>query len=357
MNSPSILVVDDQPYNFDVIESLLHNQGYQLHYAASGKEAIDTLKIFQPDLILLDVAMPDMDGIEVCQQIKTMPEWQHVPIIMVTALNTKVDLAHCLEAGADDFISKPVSGLELRARTQSMLRIKQQHDQMQASLKLREEMAAMMVHDLRNPLTSILLGLSTLEHFESSPDERLAIIAQIRLSGQTLQSLIDDLLILSKLESGNLCLNRANCNPSDLINAAIAGFQTMAAQRNIQLIGQLPDWDGHISVDINMFRRVLDNLLANALKFSPRNGQIIVSAEYVDPEIVKIRVSDFGLGVPHELRQKIFEKYEIGTVLQDVSQIGLGLAFCKMVVEAHGGTIGVHDNQPKGAVFEIALSA
>jgi diguanylate cyclase (GGDEF)-like protein len=138
MNKPSILVVDDEPDNFDVIETFLSNtkesghgnQDYQLHYAASGKDAIASLEIFQPDLILLDVMMPDMDGIEVCKKIKAMPQWSAVPIIVVTALTTKKDLAQCLFAGADDFISKPVNRLELTARVRSMIRIHQQYQQL-----------------------------------------------------------------------------------------------------------------------------------------------------------------------------------------------------------------------------------
>jgi len=128
---PSILVIDDEPDNFDVLETFLSYQEYRLHYAASGREAIALLDTFQPDLILLDVMMPDMDGIEVCQHIKAMPPWESVPIIMVTALASKHDLARCLAAGADDFISKPVNRLELTARVRSMLRIRQQYQQLE----------------------------------------------------------------------------------------------------------------------------------------------------------------------------------------------------------------------------------
>ena len=131
MNLASVLIIDDEADNFDVIETILGDQDYQLHYAASGQDAIAYLDTFQPDLILLDVMMPVMDGIEVCQRIKALPEWQTVPIIMVTALNSKEDLARCMNAGADDFISKPLNSLEFRARVSSMLRIKEQHDRLE----------------------------------------------------------------------------------------------------------------------------------------------------------------------------------------------------------------------------------
>ena len=115
MNSPSILVVDDEPNNFDVIETFLSGLNYQLHYAADGKDAIASLDTYNPDLILLDVMMPEIDGIEVCRQIKGMLKWQAVPIIIVTALNSKLVLDRCLNAGADDFIDKPINAVELRA--------------------------------------------------------------------------------------------------------------------------------------------------------------------------------------------------------------------------------------------------
>lgn len=164
MNKPSILVIDDEPDNFDVIEALLSptedseksdqsNQDYDLHYAASGKDAIAALDTFQPDLILLDVMMPDMDGIEVCKQIKAMPQWSAVPIIMVTALTTKKDLAQCLFAGADDFISKPVNRLELVARVRSMIRIYQQYQELATFNNKLESMVQQRTSQLQNMIS------------------------------------------------------------------------------------------------------------------------------------------------------------------------------------------------------------
>lgn len=133
----SVLVVDDEPNGFEVIEALLFREGYNLSYASGGLEALNSLDQIKPDVILLDVMMPDFDGIDTCIRIKSNQSWCHIPIIMVRALNSKEDLAQCLDAGADDFIGKPITGLELRARVRSMLRIKKQHDSLQATLKLR----------------------------------------------------------------------------------------------------------------------------------------------------------------------------------------------------------------------------
>lgn len=130
MPQPTILVVDDEPFNFDVIDLYLKGLDYSLHYASSGESALDCLQGYNPDLILLDVMMPGMDGIEVCKRIKSHQHWRLVPIMVVTALTSREDLARCLDAGADDFISKPLNRSELRARVNSMLRIKRQFDEM-----------------------------------------------------------------------------------------------------------------------------------------------------------------------------------------------------------------------------------
>lgn len=355
MSISSVLVIDDEPINFDVIQAALNGQNYVLNFVGDSQEAIASLDIFQPDVILLDIMMPDMDGIELCQRIKAMPQWQSVPIIMVTALATKEDLARSIEAGADDFISKPVSVIELRARVKSMLRIKQQYDNLQLLLELREDMVKMVVHDLRNPLTNILLGLDILELLNISPEKKQAKISQIRLSGQYLQSLINDLILFAKIESGKVQLKRTKTDLSALIKSVFLEHEGISNQKEIELVSHLPKPNSIIDVDVDMFHRVLDNLLSNAIKFSPTQSKIVISLDYPVSGGARIQVADLGEAVPDILRQKIFEKYEIGTLMKDISQIGLGLAFCKMVVEAHGGKIGVKSNQPRGSIFEIIL--
>ncbi len=192
MNKPSILVVDDEPNNFDVIEALLSNSGdseqenqdYQLHYAANGKDAIASLDAFQPDLILLDVMMPEMDGIEVCQHIKAMTKWRAVPIIMITALTDKKDLAQCFLAGADDFISKPVNRLELTARVRSMIRIHHQYQQLTAFNTQLEAMVqartaqlqTMIFEDALTHLSSRLSLLQKLSERLQAGESSLALV-------------------------------------------------------------------------------------------------------------------------------------------------------------------------------------
>jgi two-component system sensor histidine kinase/response regulator len=352
---PAILIIDDEPDNFDVIDALLDSEGYDLSYVSNGQQGLDLLQAFLPDVILLDVMMPQMNGIEFCQKFKSNSAWKHIPVIMVTALTSKEDLSQCMAAGADDFISKPVNGLELRARVRSMLRIKQQYDALQATLNLREDLSNMIVHDLRNPITGIILSAEILRITEYLPERQQQKTGQIITAAQKLQSMVDSLLLMAKLESGKMILQRTEVDLFDLCSAAVADIEQVAQHKKLNILSDLPQPGGRISLDQNLFRRVLDNLLSNAMKFAPPNSNIIVHADYPAPGKAKIQVADFGTGVKQEMQQVIFEKYEIGNLMQGVSQIGLGLAFCKMTIEAHGGRIQVENNQPQGAIFTVEI--
>ncbi|MBE7380817.1 MAG: EAL domain-containing protein [Leptolyngbya sp. SIO1E4] len=169
---PSILVVDDEPDNFDVIEALLNGEEYDFYYAPGGQQALSQLTHFQPDVILLDVMMPDMDGMEVCRHLKRMPEWSTIPVIMVTALTAKEDLAKCMAAGADDFISKPVSRIELRARVKSMLRIRRQYQTLsdfnrQLESTVQQRTSELYQRIFQDPLTQLPSRAFLLQHLQT----------------------------------------------------------------------------------------------------------------------------------------------------------------------------------------------
>ena len=357
MNKPQlILVVDDRVSNFDVIESLLFKENYDLKYSEGGLQALDLLTKIHPDLILLDVMMPGMDGIEVCQRIKSNSHTCHIPIVMVTALDSRENLASCFKAGADDFISKPINSIELRARVKSMLRIKRQYDSLKESLQMRDDMSTMLIHDLRNPVGNISFACELLLGGELSQKQRKKV-EQILNSGQRLSALIDDLLIMAKMESGKLKLDLAPVYINNLIEQTASNFVLLASKNGIQLVTQLLETDRKVLIDVGLFRRLIENLLSNAIKFSPIDSHIAIKIQDLEsPEQkLKIQVSDFGRGIKDELKQCIFSKYEIGTKCKNINQIGLGLAFCKMVVEAHQGKIFVEDNYPKGSIFNVQI--
>lgn len=352
---PKILIIDDEPDNFDVIEALLYNEGYELSYVANAEQAFDFLNYTQPDVILLDVMMPQMNGIEFCKTFKSNSVWKHIPIIMVTALSSKEDLYQCLLAGADDFISKPVNGIELRCRVHSMLRIKQQYDSLQETLYLREDLSNMIVHDLRNPLTAIMMSAEILQFTDYSPERQEKKTHQILMNVKKLQSMIDSLLIMAKLNSGKMMLQLTDTDIVDICNSAVDDIELIIHQKNLELITKLPPRGIKTSIDATLCRRVIDNLLSNAIKFAPTNSQIFLYVDYPQTGKVRIQIVDSGPGVKEELKDIIFDKYEVGTLIKGVSQIGLGLAFCKMTVEAHGGYIQVENNLPTGAIFTVEI--
>lgn len=352
-----VLIVDDEPYGFDVIEAHLFREDYELIYLSSGQEALNQLDNIQPDVILLDVMMPGLDGIQTCSQIKSNRHWQPIPIIMVTALNSPEDLARAFAAGADDFITKPVSGIELRARVRSMMRIKQQYEALEDTLRLREDLSNMIVHDLRNPLASILLSSELLLQYgiEEKHQEKIKIING---SARQLNTMINDLLVLAKMESGQMLLNLVEVNLNELVNKTLEQFNAIAQAKNQQLACCLPEASQTIQADASLLSRVLDNLISNAIKFSPRKSTITLEVEYLNaapPHQAVIRTRDQGPGIEEDLKQRIFDKYEVGTLMSGVTQVGLGLAFCKMVIEAHQGSIFVEANPPKGSVFTVTI--
>jgi two-component system, sensor histidine kinase and response regulator len=215
---PSILVIDDEPNNFDVIQVLLGNQGYIFHYASSGQRALDRLlggaanreQHFQPDLILLDVMMPELDGIEVCRRIKASPHWQSVPIIMVTALSDKADLARCMATGADDFLTKPVHRVELLARVASRLRFKQQYDRLQIAkqkLVAKGDLMATMTDRIIPPVNDVLDATQRLATTALTPEQQ-GSVDTVLINSEILLAVVKKLVDIARSDMGDLDLKQ-----------------------------------------------------------------------------------------------------------------------------------------------------
>lgn len=376
MNTPSILVVDDEPNNFDVIETFLNEQDYILHYAAGGQEALDSLDIFLPDVILLDVMMPGLDGIEVCRRIKAMPQWHPVPIIMVTALTSKEDLARCIEAGADDFISKPVNSLELRARVKSMLRIKQQYDRINTLYSLQENtidvlqnnldelcgnLAYTLPHELNTPLNGIfgVVGLLVEDYEEMSSEEihELLVIAQKSL--QRLEKLTKRFFQYAQLEMFSNNPKTAevrNTLPAKISTQTIIKNTTKnkaeSVDRTGDLVWDIADLEVCIAEKDLVF--IVDELLENAFKFSHAGTPVQILTQLKEGEFHLI-VADQGRGMTPDQISKMgaFIKFD----LKDYQQqgIGLGLKIVKRLVENNGGKFLISSVYKQETTVHITL--
>jgi len=373
----SILVVDDEPDNFDVIEVLLNvnEQNYTLHYASGGEEAIANLEMFQPDLILLDVMMPSIDGIEVCRQIKAMSAWQSVPIIMVTALSTKEDLARCLEVGADDFISKPVSGLELRARVKSMLRIKHQYDLIKTLSHLQENtinllqnnldqlcgsLVSTLPHELNTPLNGVfgVIDLLVEDHQNMSTEEVQELLKMAQQSAQRLQKLTKRFLQYARLEmlaNNPKTAQIENINPKvsthilieNVVKAQAEGFDRLG-----DVVCDLEDIE--VSIVDRDFLSIVNELLENALKFSQPNTPVQINSQLKNGKFY-LAISDLGRGMMAEQIAKIGAFTQFERKYYEQQGIGLGLKIVKKITELYGGEFLVSSVYHQGTTVSIEL--
>ena len=352
-----ILIIDDDADVCDTYDAFLLDDAYDLYFAHNGGEGLVRAMEISPDLILLDVMMPDMDGFEVCNYLKSDTKLKHIPVILITALESRQALMLGFEAGADEFLPKPVRGGELRVRVRSMLRIKKLYDQLIETLCLREELVNMIVHDIKNPL-SVIMGLSQVLKMQITDPGHSDYVEKIWEQGQRLNLYLTDMLMLTKLEAGSPILNCAAVDMNQLVLESEKNNKIIAQARKVDIVTELPEESRKVSVDANLFQRLLDNLISNALKFAPPETRITLRVSYPNHSShqVRIQVADEGPGISEAHHERIFEKFEVAKLKHDgVQQVGLGLAFCKMVAEAHKGIISVEANSPKGSVFTVEI--
>ncbi|MAU00042.1 MAG: hybrid sensor histidine kinase/response regulator [Anaerolineaceae bacterium] len=347
----------------EVIAEQLSVEPYRVTQITGGLKLLEKFDKLKPDVILMDVMMPIMNGYDVCQEIKQNPARSHIPVILVTALNSREDMLKGLETGADEFLSKPVNGAELRARVRTMLRIKNQYDSLQSVMQLREDLAHMLIHDMRNPLTvATLYNNILLKRNQLSPrDKEYAVLVRDGL--RNLAGFLDEILTTAKMEEGLLKPTSQPNDISQLITNVVEGQREVARLQGLQLMLDLPQERRSACIDATLFKRVLDNLLSNAFKYAPDQSQITLRLRYLGDEnniphtpSFRLQVMDQGPGIAPENYDRIFNKYEVVTLKQSgQEQIGLGLAFCKLVVEAHNGRIYVSPNLPQGAIFNVEM--
>ncbi len=374
MKPQNILIVDDEPVNVKILKAMLSPEGYQILTASSGPEALVLVDENLPDIILLDVMMPEMDGFEVCRRIKTQENLRVIPVLMVTALQDKIHRQKAMEAGADDFLSKPIDRIELLIRVKSLLRIKQYSDEQLESLKLlkqknrqleelervKDGLTNMIIHDLRGPLTSISMNID-LSLMKLRQDVHIKKF--LHNAGSYciyLNEMIEGLLEVHKMEEGKIEIDASVIDPPALFSEIVEQYRPQIEAKQIALSCNICPDAPALEADYRLIRRVIGNLLDNAIRHTPCQGKIEISfGPEPSGEGILVKISDNGQGIQEKYRCRIFDKFEqVKLKKKGVStgSVGLGLAFCKMAVELHGGKIGVEDGlEGKGCSFFFTL--
>ncbi len=358
-DAPVILVADDVPANVELLFDQLHVLGFRAIAASDGPSAVSTCFEQMPDLCILDVSMPAGDlgvddratGFEVCRRIKRDPRTARIPVIFVTALNDTTDRVKAIEAGGDDFLTKPHNRLVLGARVRSLLKLKAATDALEESLrkqkeleKVRDDLMKMIVHDLKTPLTSIIGVMEMMidGDFGSLTTNQRGALGDAESRAEDLLGLIEDLLEVARLEESRLSLNLRPIAPAALLAEVKHEWEIRFQQERATAVVEAADDAPVLEADHALLKRVFSNLVQNALSHSARAVTVTLGARRENDGTL-FTVADDGVGIPVEYHDIIFRKFEqVKTPhIPRVRSSGLGLAFCKLVVEAHGGRIWV----------------
>lgn len=356
-----VLVVDDIAENRALAKATLEDEGYEVVLADSGPAGVAAFSASHPDCVLLDVRMPGTDGFEVCRQIRALPGGPQVPIVFLTALRDVDTFDQALRAGGDDFLTRPVRPTELIVRVQAALKLKQVSAELSENIDLlkrqrddlmrlqlqKERLSAFVVHDLKNPINAMDLHAQLLLSDGSLTQRSREAALHIRSEARSLLRLVLNLLDISKSEEGQLTARRQRVELGPMAAELFETFEIKARTGDVHLAKtlEIPSLWG----DPDLLRRVLENLLDNALRHAPPRSQVHLGSRGGDG-MVEVFVADAGPGIPEAQRQRVFERF---VQLEDRSERlgrGLGLAFCKLAVEAQGGTLSVGDALP-GAIF------
>ncbi|MGB7338182.1 MAG: hybrid sensor histidine kinase/response regulator [Phototrophicaceae bacterium] len=365
--SEYILLVDDISDNLDMLGDMLNHQGYAVKMALDGQEALDKIADSPPDLVLLDIQMPGMNGYEVCQTIKASPDTEHIPVIFLSALNETSDVVKGFDAGGVDYISKPFKFKEVMARVESQLAVSRQRKEIEAlrerdqqqfeSLaKIKNRFLYGTAHDLKNPLTGMLLYTQLLRSTPPEDVEEIQTIADgIELTARKMQRLITDILDLAQMQVGDQ-MARISLPLQPVLANVVKNSEIIAKEKSITLDLDVPDASINYPIERSYFERMLDNLVSNAIKYTLPDGTVTVSLCDCETHY-EVKVADTGLGIPKDDLPKLFDaffrvrkashKKEEGT--------GLGLSMVAAIIEEHNGKIVVESEEGIGSTFIIKL--
>jgi two-component system sensor histidine kinase/response regulator len=359
-----ILIVDDVISNVLLLKILLTNEKFQVCTANNGTTCIEQAKNEHPDLILLDVMMPDISGFDTAVILKKDEETKDIPIIFLTALNTPADLVHGFKVGASDFLTKPFNKEELVMRVTQQISlvaakriIEKQNAELRATLNNRDKMYSVIAHDLRSPMASIRMVLN-LVVASTSPEqvgpELYELLDKANKESEDVHDLLDNLLKWTKSQTGRLNVVIQDLDLNDIIPGVVDIFEVIAETKHIKLNLQMADGPLVVTADNDMLKTIVRNFLSNAIKFSPEDSSIDIIMSK-DADFAKISVRDHGVGIASDRLGSIFHKGETtyGTGGEEGS--GLGLQLCQDFAQKIGGDCTVESVEGEGSTFSVTI--
>ena len=360
-----ILIVDDVMSNVLLLKVLLTNEKFAIATASNGRQALEQVEKENPDLVLLDVMMPDMSGFEVAQHLKSNPNTADIPIIFLTALNSTADIVKGFQVGANDFISKPFNKEELIIRVTHQISlvaakrlILSKTEELQRTIAGRDKLYSVIAHDLRSPMGSIKMVLNML--ILNLPSEKIGaeMYELLTMANQTTEdvfSLLDNLLKWTKSQIGKLNVVYQDVDLVEVTDGVIEIFSMVASLKKIRIREMKPE-KMMVNSDIDMLKTVVRNLLSNAIKFSKENSEVLVKMEEVDGMAV-VSVQDYGCGISEEGQKKLLHTdthfSTFGTNNEEGS--GLGLLLCKDFVVKNGGKLWFTSKEGEGSIFSFSI--
>ncbi|MBE9127519.1 MULTISPECIES: hybrid sensor histidine kinase/response regulator [unclassified Coleofasciculus] len=361
-----ILAVDDSPDNLFLIQTILETEGYDISLVSNGSEALAEVEKYPPDLILLDVMMPNMDGYEVTRRIRQNSSLSFIPILLITAYEQSSAIEG-LDAGADDFIRKPVDVGELLARVRSLLRLKHSIDQQEQLARQREDFVSRLTHDLRTPLVAAdrMLNLMEKGAFGELPPSTTEAITAMVQSNKNLLEMVNTVLEVYRHDAGSKLLTFVPVDVGDIAKDVIQELKPLASEKELALTLDFKEKSDTVSFEVMgdrlELRRVLTNLIGNAIKFT-ETGSVDVRLRITPatpdnqeepPAWITVVVQDTGAGISPEVKATLFERFRQGKHKRSGS--GLGLYLSRRIAEAHQGKIEVETEVDKGSVFTLYL--
>lgn len=360
-----ILIVDDVMSNVLLLKVLLTNEKFAIATASNGRQALEQVEKENPDLVLLDVMMPDMSGFEVAQHLKSNPNTADIPIIFLTALNSTADIVKGFQVGANDFISKPFNKEELIIRVTHQISlvaakrlILSKTEELQRTIAGRDKLYSVIAHDLRSPMGSIKMVLNML--ILNLPSEKIGaeMYELLTMANQTTEdvfSLLDNLLKWTKSQIGKLNVVYQDVDLVEVTDGVIEIFSMVASLKKIRIHEMKPE-KMMVNADIDMLKTVVRNLLSNAIKFCKENSEVLVKMEEVDGMAV-VSVQDYGCGISEEGQKKLLHTdthfSTFGTNNEEGS--GLGLLLCKDFVVKNGGKLWFTSKEGEGSIFSFSI--